>query len=162
VLVAVVADTHLPRGSRRLPDACLERLRSADLILHAGDVVALTALEELMALGPPVRAVAGNVDEPALQDRLPRELELDVGGARVAMVHEPGARRRREARLRSRFPGADAIVYGHSHLPQVDRVGGVWILNPGSPTERRRAPARTMLVLEASGGEIRPELVVVG
>jgi putative phosphoesterase len=162
VLVAVVSDTHLPRGSRRLPDACVERMRAADLILHGGDVATVAALEELRALGPPVHAVAGNVDEPALQAELPPELVVEVGQVKIAMTHIPGPARGREQRLRARFPSADAIVYGHTHMPQVDELGGVWILNPGSPTERRRAPARTMIVLEIRRRKVRPELLVVG
>jgi uncharacterized protein len=136
-------------------------LRSADLILHAGDVSSLAAFEELRALGPPVHAVHGNVDEPALAELLPARLEAEVGFARIGLVHDAGPRAGRETRLRSWFPRCDAVVYGHSHLPQVDLVEGVWILNPGSPTERRRAPERTMLLLRAEGAEIRPELVAL-
>jgi putative phosphoesterase len=137
-------------------------MRAADLILHGGDVATVAALEELRALGPPVHAVAGNVDEPALQAELPPELVVEVGQVKIAMTHIPGPARGREQRLRARFPSADAIVYGHTHMPQVDELGGVWILNPGSPTERRRAPARTMIVLEIRRRKIRPELLVVG
>lgn len=157
--VAVVADTHLPRGARRLPGACLERLRAADAIVHAGDLSARSVLDELRALGPPVHAVLGNADEPALRELLPRELVLEAGGARLGVVHVPGPRAGREERLVRRLPGCGAVVYGHTHLPQVERHGDVWILNPGSPTERRRAPFHSMLVLEVAGGEIRPELV---
>jgi putative phosphoesterase len=159
LLVAVIADTHLPRGARRLPEACLERLRSADLILHAGDVSTAAVLDELRALGPPLQAVHGNADEPALRQLLPDELVLEAGGARIGMVHVPGPRDGRAQRLAQRFGGCDAVVYGHTHLPQVERVGSVWLLNPGSPTERRRGPFRSMLVLEVEAGEIRPELV---
>jgi len=140
----------------------VERLRRSDVVLHGGDVASLAALEELRALGPPVHAVAGNVDEPALQAALPQELVVEIEDVRIAMIHIPGPARGRADRLRARFPDADAIVYGHTHMPQVEQVGGVWILNPGSPTERRRAPARTMLMLEVAGRELRPELVVVG
>jgi uncharacterized protein len=136
-------------------------LRSADLILHAGDVSSLAAFEELRALGPPVHAVHGNVDEPALAALLPARLEAEVGFARIGLVHDAGPRAGREMRFRSWFPRCEAVVYGHSHLPQVDLVEGVWILNPGSPTERRRAPERTMLLLRAEGTEIRPELVAL-
>ena len=140
----------------------MERLRSADLVLHGGDIATAAVLEELRALGPPVQAVAGNVDEPALQAALPQELVVEVEQARIALTHVPGPARGREERLRARFSDAHAIVYGHTHRPQVDLVDGVWILNPGSPTERRRAPARTMLMLEVRGRKIAPELVVVG
>jgi putative phosphoesterase len=161
VLVAAISDTHLPRGAIRLPEACLERLRGADLILHAGDLVAVSVLEELRALGPPVHAVYGNVDEPALRELLPKEAVVEAAGARIGMTHVPGPRAGREERLARRFPGCDAVVYGHTHQPQVERHGGVWILNPGSPTERRRAPSHTMLLLAIEAGEIRPELIVL-
>jgi len=161
-LVAVIADTHLPRGSRRLPEECVRRLAAADAILHAGDLVAPAVLEELRGFGVPVHAVYGNADEPALREALPKELVVELGGARIGMTHIPGPRVGREARLAARFAGCDAVVYGHTHLAQAERAGDVWILNPGSPTERRRSPSRSMLVLEvAGGGEIRPELVTL-
>jgi len=159
VRIAVISDTHQPRGSRALPERCVAELHAADLILHAGDVVGTGALAELRKLGPPVRAVCGNADEAALRESLPRELVVEIGGARIGMTHVPGAAAGREARLAARFPGCAAVVYGHTHLPQVDRVGRVWILNPGSPTERRRAPSRSMLELRVVDGRIRPTLV---
>ena len=159
--VAVIADTHLPRGTRRLPDECVARLREADLILHAGDFAAESVLEELEEFAP-VAAVYGNVDEPALRARLPKERVVDVDGLRIGMTHVAGPALGRETRLRRRFPDCDAIVYGHTHVPQVDVSDGVWILNPGSPTERRRAPARSMLVLRLEDGALEPELVIVG
>jgi putative phosphoesterase len=159
VLVAAISDTHLPRGARRLPEACLERLRAAELILHAGDFSAASVLEELRALGPPVQAVHGNADEPELRELLPAELVVEAGGARIGMCHVPGPADGRAERLRRRFPGCDAVLYGHTHLPEAVREEGVWILNPGSPTERRSGPFHAMLVLEIAGGEIRPELV---
>ncbi|HUJ54793.1 MAG TPA: metallophosphoesterase family protein [Gaiellaceae bacterium] len=159
--VAVISDTHLPRGTRALPAACLDRLRAADLILHAGDLVALPVLDELRALGPPVHAVHGNMDDAELRSLLPRSKVVEAGGARIGIVHDPGPRAGREERLAGRFPDCDAVVYGHTHEPDVTRAGTVWILNPGSPTERRRAPTHTMLVLELDDGEIRPELVVL-
>jgi putative phosphoesterase len=159
VLVAVIADTHMPRGGRRLPDACVERLRAADLILHAGDVVAEPVFEELAALGPPLHAVHGNMDDAALLDRLPGALCVEVSGSRIGMTHDPGPRAGREERLVAGFPGCSAVVYGHTHEPQVSRLGDVWILNPGSPTERRRAPSHSMLVLEIADGRISPQLI---
>jgi hypothetical protein len=161
VLVAAISDTHLPRGTRRIPDSCLERLRTADLILHGGDISTLAVLEELRALGPPVHAVFGNADEPAVRELLPKELVVEAGGARIGMAHVPGPRAGREERLVKRFPGCDAVIYGHTHLPEVTRPGGVWILNPGSPTERRKAPTHTMLLLEIRAGKITPELLEV-
>jgi putative phosphoesterase len=157
-LVAVIADTHLPRGARALPGECLRRLEAADLILHAGDVVAASVLDDLGALGP-VEAVHGNMDEAALRESLPERRVVEVAGVRIAMVHIPGQRAGREERLVSWFPGCDAIVYGHTHVPQVEQHDGVWILNPGSPTERRRAPERSMLELTVDAGRIEPKLI---
>lgn len=157
--VAVISDTHLPRGSRRIPEDCLARLRVADLILHAGDVVAESAFGELEALGPPVHAVHGNMDDAALRQRLPGRLVVEVAGLRIGMTHDPGPRAGREERLAGRFPGCAAVVYGHTHEPQVTRTGDVWILNPGSPTERRRAPTHSMLLLEVADSRISPQLI---
>jgi putative phosphoesterase len=160
--IAVISDTHMPRGTRALPAACLERLRAADLILHGGDVVEEAFLEQLLALGPPVEAVYGNMDDPALKVLLPKERVVAAGTARIGMVHIPGPRAGREARLAARFPGCDAVVYGHTHVPQVERHANVWILNPGSPTERRSSPVRTMLELVVTGSNVAPELVSLG
>lgn len=157
--LAIISDTHMPRGPRRLPDACVERLRAADLILHAGDLVSVPFLEELRSLGPAVRAVCGNMDERALRDVLPGELRVEVPGARIGMVHDGGPAAGRRERLAARFAGCDAVVYGHTHVAEVARVGEAWILNPGSPTERRRAPTRSMLELEVADGLIEPRLI---
>jgi uncharacterized protein len=116
-------------------------------------------LDELRALGPPVEAVYGNVDEPALREVLPKERVVEVGEARIGLVHIPGPAAGRERRLTARFPGCDAVVFGHTHAPQAVRVHGVWILNPGSPTERRRSPASSMLLIEVEGKLFRPQLV---
>jgi putative phosphoesterase len=159
VLVAAIADTHLPRGARRLPEACLERLAAADLILHAGDVSSLAAFRELEGIGPPVQAVHGNADETALRELLPAELVVELEGVRLGLLHSPGPAAGRAERLLRRFPGCDAVLFGHTHLPLVERHGETWLLNPGSPTERRRGPFRAMLELELAGGEVRPELV---
>jgi uncharacterized protein len=158
VIVAVIADTHLPRGARRIPEACLDRLRAADLILHAGDVTGASVLDELAAFGPPLHAVRGNMDDATLRERLPATLVADVAGLEIGMTHDAGPRVGREERLTGQFPGCAAVVYGHTHEPQVARVAEVWILNPGSPTERRRAPSHTMLVLEVGDGTITPQL----
>ncbi len=160
-LVAVIADTHMPRGSRALPPECLSRLRSAELILHVGDVVAAAVLEELREVAP-VEAVAGNMDDATLQATLPERRVLVVAGVSIGMVHVPGPRTGRAQRLRQAFPSCQIVVYGHTHVPEVDRSGDVWILNPGSPTERRSAPTRTMLMLEIGAGRIGAELVPLG
>ena len=152
MLVAVISDTHLPRGSRRLPDQCVSRLRAADLIIHAGDIATAAVLSEIEALGPPVAAVAGNVDEPGLRARLPETRVVEVVGSCVAVVHDAGPAAGRLERMRRRFPQADAVVFGHSHIPLHEQANdGFQIFNPGSPTDRRRQPQHTMgsLVMEA-------------
>jgi len=164
VLLAVISDTHMPRGARRLPDRCIEHLRSADLILHAGDFMAVAVLEEIEAIGPPVAAVHGNVDEPELAMRLPGARMVEAEGARIAMVHNAGAAAGRLERLRGRFPDADAVVFGHSHIPlhEQDFDGGFQIFNPGSPTDRRRAPRHTMGLCRAEAGNLRFDLIDLG
>jgi uncharacterized protein len=135
--IVVLADTHIRRGSsRRLPGAVYEALAEADLVLHAGDVVTGDLLEELTGFAPTV-AVLGNNDGE-LVGQLPEDRLLTVEGLRIAMVHDSGARKGREARLRRRFPTADLVVFGHSHMP-LDTPGldGQRLFNPGSPTERR-------------------------
>lgn len=159
VLVAVVGDTHLPRGTRVLPGECVRRLQAADVILHTGDHSSVASLEELQALGPPVHAVHGNADEPVLRELLPKELVVEVASARIGLTHVPGPRAGREERLLARFPGCAAVVYGHTHVPQVELRGGVWVLNPGSPTDRRSAAVWTMLELRIERGRVRPTLI---
>lgn len=135
--VVVLADTHIRRGSsRRLPAAVYEALEEADLVLHAGDVVTGDLLEELAGFAPTV-AVLGNNDGE-LVGELPEERILTVEGLRIAMVHDSGARPGREGRLRRRFPTAQLVVFGHSHMP-LDAPGldGQHLFNPGSPTEKR-------------------------
>ena len=144
VRLAIISDTHMPRGDRALPAACVERLRAADAILHAGDLTALAVLELLESLGPPVHAIHGNVDGPDVRARLPGARVVEAGGARIGMVHDAGPATGRLRRMRARFPDADAVVFGHSHLPLHEAQDGFQLFNPGSPTERRRAPAHTM------------------
>jgi putative phosphoesterase len=162
MLIGIISDTHMPRGPRRLPEACVERLSAVDLILHAGDVMTAEALAGFESIGPPLLAVHGNVDSAELRETLPAERMVEAGGARVAMVHDAGPARGRLERLRTRFPKAEAVVFGHSHLPLHEEAGGFQIFNPGSPTERRRAPARTMGLARAEAGQVRFELVDVG
>ena len=160
--LGIVSDTHLPRGNRALPDDCLERLAAADAILHAGDLIELAVLELLQSLGPPVHAIRGNVDSAELQARLPLVRTVEAAGARIAMIHDAGPSAGRLGRMRRRFPQADAVVFGHSHLPLHEERDGFAIFNPGSPTERRRAPHHTMGLATAEDGRVRFELVRVG
>lgn len=158
--IAIISDTHLPRGARALPEACLERLRAADLIIHAGDFVTVEVLEELRAIGPVV-GVHGNVDNAAVRAALPATAIVPVGDHRLAVVHDAGPAPARLRRLRIRFPSADAVIFGHSHIPLLERApDGFQIFNPGSPTDRRRQPQHTMGLCHA-GAELRFELVTL-
>jgi len=149
----LLADTHLrDGGGRQLDDAVLDAVRRTDVVLHAGDVVGDDLLRELAALAP-LHAVRGNNDV-TLPD-LPETLELELDGVRVSMIHDAGARAGRPGRLARRFPSADLVVFGHSHLPEdLAEAGAPRIFNPGSPTQRRRAPTRTFGVLETRAGRI--------
>jgi uncharacterized protein len=163
VLLAIIADTHLPRGPRQLPAPCVERLQAADLILHAGDFSAVSVLLALEMLGP-VAAVHGNMDDRELRRRLPESRVVEAGGARIAVVHDAGPALGRLDRLRRLFPGVDAVVFGHSHVPLLERAPGgrrgrFQIFNPGSPTERRRAPHHTMGLARVEDGRVDFELV---
>jgi putative phosphoesterase len=136
-------------------------ISASDLVLHGGDFVTAEFLRELRALGPPVEGVCGNMDEQALKRTLPRQRVVEVADVQIGMVHDAGPKLRREARLAARFSDCEAVVYGHTHVPQVERFQHLWILNPGSPTERRSAPAHSMLVLTIRNGRITPELVTL-
>ena len=161
MLIAVISDTHLPRGARRLPDACLERIAAADLLLHAGDFSTLDVLRELQAIGPPVAGVHGNVDSADLRRLLPGERIVETDEARIGMLHDAGPRPGRLGRMRRRFGDrVDVVVFGHSHLPLHEEApDGFQIFNPGSPTERRRAPSHTMGLIHVRDGLARCELV---
>jgi putative phosphoesterase len=149
-MIAVLADTHMRKGERRLPQRCVELVAEAEATIHAGDFFERSVLLELEGLCPAVHGVYGNVDEAALQRALPETLEIPVGERTVALIHDAGPARGRLARLRGRFPNADAVVFGHSHLPLHEEKGGFQIFNPGSPTERRRAPRRSMGLLRSN------------
>jgi hypothetical protein len=159
--LAIISDTHMPRGARAIPPACLERCAAADAILHAGDLSALPVLELLRELGPPVHAIHGNVDSAAVRALLPERVALQFGGVRVGMTHIPGPAQGRLARLRDTFPACDAVVFGHTHMPEHAQLDGFQIFNPGSPTERRRAPVHTMGLATIAGGQISFALLVV-
>ena len=151
--VVVVSDTHLgPR--RELPAPLLRGLEGADLVLHAGDITAAEVLDRLARFAP-VHAVLGNNDRE-LVGVLPERLELDLEGVSVAMVHDSGPSTGRPARLRRMFPAADLVVFGHSHLPlSLEGEGGQRLLNPGSPTQKRRAPTHTFAEVDLADGAIR-------
>jgi uncharacterized protein len=164
VLIGVIADTHMSgassKGRRKLPSACVERLAACELIVQAGDVTTEEALAEIEAVGPPLCAVLGNVDSFELRRRLPPERVIALpGDAKLAMVHDAGPSTGRISRLRLRFPDADAVVFGHSHIPLHKRDGDFQIFNPGSPTERRRSPHHSMGLARVVDGAISFELV---
>ena len=136
--------------------------RGLPAILHAGDLMEVSVLEMLEAIGPPVHAIRGNVDSAELQARLPLVRTVHADGATIAMIHDAGPSAGRLARMRRRFPRADAVVFGHSHQPLHEERDGFAIFNPGSPTERRRAPHHTMGIATVQDGRVAFELVQVG
>ena len=152
--MVVVADTHIRRtGRRRLPDTAYGHLERADVILHAGDILVGEVLDELRGFAP-VHAVLGNNDVE-LVGMLPETVSLEIDGVRVAMVHDSGPAQGRAGRMRRRFPDADVVVFGHSHIPWDDAgVDGQLLFNPGSPTERRAQPNHTLGTLDLDGGRV--------
>jgi putative phosphoesterase len=154
VRVVCLSDTHITRtGRRRLPDTARTALAGADAVIHAGDVVHPEVLDDLGRYGP-VHAVLGNNDGE-LVGVLPTSLVVVLGGVRVGVTHDSGPRTGREARLGRRFPDADLVVFGHSHIPwNAAGRDGQWLLNPGSPTDKRRQPHHTLAVVEVKGGEL--------
>lgn len=154
VKVVVLSDTHAPRRWRSCPPRVAEQLRDANFILHAGDVCEAWVLDELAAYAP-VRAVLGNNDGPGVAAwGAPSELELDLGGLRVAMIHDSGPAARRADRMRRRYPDADLVIFGHSHIPLDQSAGGIRIFNPGSPTDRRRQPTGTIGILSIENAQL--------
>jgi putative phosphoesterase len=163
VRVVVLADTHAPRRWRVCPPRVAEHLRAADLILHAGDVCVAPVLTELAQYAPVV-AVLGNNDGPDVAgwgvDGTGPTAELDLDGLSVAMVHDSGAATGRILRMRRRFPGADLVVFGHSHIPLHESAGDLRIFNPGSPTDRRRQPHGTLGLLQIDSGHLTQASIV--
>jgi hypothetical protein len=151
--VVVLSDSHLTKGIDGAGALVLSAVARADVVLHAGDITSRQALAELEVLAE-TYAVLGNNDRD-LRELLPESLLLELGGVRIAMVHDSGARVGRPRRLHRRFPDADLVVFGHSHVP-VDKVGelGQLLFNPGSPTQRRSQPHRTFGRLLLDGGRV--------
>ncbi len=157
-LAVVLADTHIPRRARALPEELVLYLREADLLMHAGDLMEPSLLDEL-ALYAPVRAVAGNLDPPEAD--LPETLEFDFGGARIAIIHDSGRKEGRRKRLKRRFPEARVIVFGHSHVPFLEDEDDLLLLNPGSPTDKRRQRDHTFALLRAENGAVRARVLTL-
>ena len=160
--VVALADTHAPRRWKTCPLPVAAWLRRADLIVHAGDVCTAAVLDELSQYAP-VLAVAGNNDGPDVAAWGARpELQAEVDGLRLAMIHDSGPAAGRPQRLRRRFPQAGLVVFGHSHIPLDTEAAGIRIFNPGSPTDRRRQPHGTIGVLRVDAGRLlAAEIVAV-
>jgi uncharacterized protein len=151
----LISDTHIPGRARRLPDAVLGAADAADLVIHAGDWVAASVLDELEQHAE-VLGVWGNNDGSDLRERLPEVARRTVEGVRFAVVHETGQATRREMRMDAAYPDVDALVFGHSHIPwDTETPRGMRLLNPGSPTDRRRQPVCTMMTAVLDDGRLR-------
>jgi len=151
----LLADTHVPRRARDLPPVVWDAVDAADVVLHAGDWVDVALLDALEARARRVVGCWGNNDGPDLRARLPEVARAELGGVRFAVVHETGQAAGREARCAAAYPDADVLVFGHSHIPwDTVATGGLRLLNPGSPTDRRRQPTGTYLTARAEGGSL--------
>ena len=149
----IISDTHLPVRAKDLPGPVWEAVDEADVVLHAGDWVAEALLDDLEARARRLVGVFGNNDGPALRARLPEVARVELAGLRVAVVHETGGKERREQRCAARFPDSDLLVFGHSHIPwDTTAPGGLRLLNPGSPTDRRAQPHATFLTATVDSG----------
>lgn len=153
--VLLLADTHLPKRAKVLPEAVLAAIDAVDVVVHAGDWVDVATLDLLEQRAARVVGVVGNNDGPDLRARLPEVAHLELDGVRVAVVHETGASAGREKRMDDAFPDVDLLVFGHSHIPW-DTVTprGMRLLNPGSPTDRRRQPHATFMRIVLDAGRI--------
>jgi putative phosphoesterase len=153
--LVVTADTHVPGRARDLPAALWDAIDDADVVIHAGDWVEEALLDRMLARSRRLIGVYGNNDGPALRARLPEVARVDLAGVRTAVVHETGGKDRREQRCAARFPDCDLLVFGHSHIPW-DTVGpgGLRLLNPGSPTDRRAQPHATYLTATVASGAL--------
>jgi putative phosphoesterase len=155
VRLLLTSDTHVPKRARELPAPLLAEMDRADVVLHAGDWVDVATLDVFQARARRLVAVHGNNDGPELRARLDEVARVECGGLRFGVVHETGAAQGRERRCADRFPDLDVLVFGHSHIPW-DTVapGGLRLLNPGSPTDRRRQPHCTYMTAEVSDGRL--------
>jgi putative phosphoesterase len=155
VRLVITADTHVPRRARDLPAALWEAVVAADVVVHAGDWVDVRLLDAMVEASRRLVGVYGNNDGPALRARLPEVARVELAGVRVAVVHETGAATGRERRCAARFPDTDLLVFGHSHIPwDTTAPGGLRLVNPGSPTDRRRQPVHTYLTADLDDGRI--------
>ncbi|WP_298255368.1 metallophosphoesterase [uncultured Arthrobacter sp.] len=157
--LTLLADTHLPRRARALPDAVWAAVEASDVVVHAGDWTELSLLEELRAHAAHLIACYGNNDGPEFAAELPLVAREVLDGVRLAVVHETGAARGREARMAARHPDVDVLVFGHSHIPwDTSAESGLRLLNPGSPTDRRRQPHCTFMTAVIDAGTLTTTL----
>jgi putative phosphoesterase len=155
IRLVILADTHVPTRAKRLPDPLWERLEAADVVVHAGDWVDVALLDEVEARSRRLLAVWGNNDGVDVRGRLPEVARDEVEGVRLSVVHETGPAAGREKRCDAMFPDTDLLVFGHSHIPwDTTTPGGMRLLNPGSPTDRRRQPACTYVTAVAVDGTL--------
>jgi putative phosphoesterase len=151
----LMADTHVPKRAKDLPAALWDEVDRADAVVHAGDWVGVGLLDELERRSARLVAVYGNNDGPELRARLPEVARAELGGVRFAVVHETGGKQGREARCAAAYPDVDVLVFGHSHIPwDTTAETGLRLLNPGSPTDRRRQPHCTYMTATAEGGRL--------
>ncbi|MFC4945234.1 metallophosphoesterase family protein [Pseudonocardia sp. GCM10023141] len=149
----LISDTHLPGRAKDLPPPVWEAVDAADVVVHAGDWVSVAALDALEARAARLVGCYGNNDGPALRARLPEVARVELGGVRFAVVHETGGKEGRERRCAAAYPAVDVLVFGHSHIPWDSTApGGLRLLNPGSPTDRRRMPTCTWMTVEVDAG----------
>jgi uncharacterized protein len=155
VRLVLTADTHVPKRARDLPPRLWADIEAADVVIHAGDWVDEALLDAMLARSTRLIGVHGNNDGSRLRARLPEIARADLGGLRFAVIHETGDARGRDARCAARFPDTDVLVFGHSHIPW-DTVtpGGLRLLNPGSPTDRRRQPEHTHMTARIVDGAL--------
>lgn len=150
-----MADTHVPRRARDLPDQLWEAVDDADAVFHAGDWVDAALLDALEARSARLIACWGNNDGPALRSRLPERVDVTLEGVRFTVTHETGGAAGREARMSRLYPDTDVLVFGHSHIPwDTTTQTGLRLLNPGSPTDRRRQPFCTYLTATIGAGNL--------
>jgi uncharacterized protein len=156
VALVLTADTHVPKRSRDLPHSLWTAIDAADVVVHAGDWVDVALLDQLEARARRLVGVYGNNDHGPLRQRLPEVARAEIEGIRMAVVHETGDRKGREERCAARFPDTDLLVFGHSHIPwDTTAASGLRLLNPGSPTDRRRQPHGTFVTAVADAGQLR-------
>lgn len=153
--LVLISDTHLPHRGRDLPEQVWAAVESADVVIHAGDWVSVGLLDALSARSARLVGCWGNNDGAALRERLPERADVTLAGVRFTVVHETGSSTGREARMAKRYPDADVLVFGHSHIPwDTQAATGLRLINPGSPTDRRRQPFCTYMTAEVDDGAV--------